>query len=284
MLISFALFSAVLASLASGVVAQDYTTFPAACSTACGAYVKNSWLCGKQYPVAANLTNAFQACFCDAIGSANISQCVSCLNASGASSAGTIVTKTPELCKNLAQNCVYQCDFSTCDNSDVACQCNKDYLQNIYNCASCNTNNKNNGKTQISDYQTLLHSCQAQGLSNPNDAAKSTDPLPSPTSTDYVAPSLAGDGVVAPTKTTAGASVAGVSQSDVVTTSRALPTTKSHSSPVSVVSRASSVSATSSSVAEMPTGHSVSGAGRSERLGRGVVGGSAVFLLSLLTI
>lgn len=277
------LLSAVLLGVASTVLAQDYTAFPAACSTACGNYVKNSWLCGKRYPAAANSTNAFQACFCDVIDSAQVSQCASCLNTNNASSAGTIVTKTTELCQNFAQGCVYQCDFTTCDSSDVACQCNKDYLQDIYNCASCNTNNKNTGKTQISDYQALLRSCQAQGLSNPNDAAKSTDSLPSPTSMSYVAPSLTGNGVVAPAKTTTSAPVSAVSHSAIVTTSRELPTTMSQSSIASVVSEASSVSATSSSVAAMPTGNNASGAGKSCRLGRGAVGGAAVFLLSLLT-
>ncbi|KAG8987807.1 Protein phosphatase 2C 2, partial [Tulasnella sp. 427] len=153
-------------------------------------------------------------------------------------------------------DCVYQCDFTTCAVSDVACQCNKDYLQSIYNCASCNTNNKHGG-TQISDYQTLLRSCEAQGLANPNDAAKSTDPLPSPTSMSYVAPSLTGNGVVAPVKTTTTTNAAVVSNSAVASTTHVLPTTMTHSSSVaSAVSRATTASATYSLVSTTATGAS----------------------------
>jgi hypothetical protein len=33
----------------------------------------------------------------------------------------------------------------TCESTDVACQCDATYLENIYNCASCNTANGNSG-------------------------------------------------------------------------------------------------------------------------------------------
>ncbi len=36
------------------------------------------------------------------------------------------------------------------------------YLQNIYNCASCNTANGNTGVTLLSDYNALDTSCKAQ--------------------------------------------------------------------------------------------------------------------------
>lgn len=36
------------------------------------------------------------------------------------------------------------------------------YLENIYNCASCNTANGNTAATQISDFQSLQESCANQ--------------------------------------------------------------------------------------------------------------------------
>ncbi len=36
------------------------------------------------------------------------------------------------------------------------------YLQNIYACGACNTNNGNSGSTQLSDWQALDSSCQNQ--------------------------------------------------------------------------------------------------------------------------
>ena len=42
------------------------------------------------------------------------------------------------------------------------------YLGNIFNCASCNTANNNQGATGISDFEALRDSCANQGFAGAN--------------------------------------------------------------------------------------------------------------------
>lgn len=95
----------------------------------------------------------------------------------------SVLTSAQTACPAAISQCFFECDFPTCNSSDVACQCESSisakftllhsaltfpslgdgtYLQNIFSCASCNTANGNAGATQIADFQSLQESCVNQ--------------------------------------------------------------------------------------------------------------------------
>jgi len=192
----FAVSATLALTLVLAVKAQDFSAFPSACSTQCAAYVKNAVLCTEQFPPSGGTTSGAQACFCDALSTAALSTCASCLTSNNAASAATYVTGLTAECQDFTQKCTFECDFPTCNSADISCQCAPSYLQNIYNCASCNTNNNNAGTTQVTDYDSLVKSCEGQSLVASADAPKSTDGLPEPsTAAPYTAPALTGNGV-----------------------------------------------------------------------------------------
>ncbi|KAG8886209.1 hypothetical protein FRB97_006212 [Tulasnella sp. 331] len=313
MIAIFLPFTGLLSFWTGLVVAQDYSGFVPACEMGCAAYVRTSSLCGQQYPP--NNGNfppsSLQACFCDDISQANVADCATCLSANKAPSVAQLVLNTTKYCKDFAQNCVYQCDFPTCDSLDIACQCNTTYLQNIYDCASCNSANNNPGKTELPDFDSLQQSCINQGIINVNQVIKSTKPYPSPTSVaGYVEPSLTGSGVYTPSLTSMASltaatdtsvASAGATDAKATTTPTAIrtatttttthaaemtPTTQTHVTVVSVTAPITN-NASSSALSSTPTG-SLAGAvhtngAQRKSISSIVTSGATVFLLSLLT-
>ncbi|KAG8936300.1 hypothetical protein FRC02_003237 [Tulasnella sp. 418] len=254
----------------------DYSAFPEACASQCQQFVKNSALCAEQHPASSPAgSRDFSACFCSSIDSANVESCASCLDAYSTPEVAAMARNSTSTCEMMAQGCTYQCSFTLCDPQDVACQCTKEYLQNVYDCGSCGTNNNITGGTLLKDYQELAASCQAQKMAGPNDLAKSTRPVPSPTSeTDFAQPTLTGAIV------TTGA----------IATSTPLPDSAASSVPTSSRTTASSSSSTRASALPLTTGKSpaettsvsASGAQKVLNSGLGGIGVAIVVALAVL--
>jgi hypothetical protein len=143
---------------------------PAACATNCAALIEVGTLCSVSHlsitphvPTKASVTqlvlipcfpqNQYQdvtalgACFCSDLPSASdLTSCSTCLTSSGAGDLGTSLTMLTSMCSTATKACAFQCDFPTCGATDIACQCGEDYLQNIFNCASCNSVSKMAGR------------------------------------------------------------------------------------------------------------------------------------------
>lgn len=130
-------------------------------------------------------------CFCAAYPS-DASGCASCLTDNDSAALASLLTSTETDCPTALNKCTFACAFDTCGSTDVACQCRSfseivsrlvnciieemlihaigsdSYLANIYNCASCNTANNNQGATGISDFESLKDSCANQGYAGAN--------------------------------------------------------------------------------------------------------------------
>jgi len=267
-----------VAILAAAVKAQDFSSFPSACATACSAFVENSVQCSTQYPATADVTSGAQACFCDALPASALGDCAACLQTNNAASAYTYVNTLPATCQDFTQKCTNQCDFPTCASSDINCQCSQTYLQNIYNCGSCNTANKNTGVTLLTDYTALLSSCEGQTLIASADAPKATDPALMPTSAPYTAPALTGNGVYVSSSSATAKGAVPSTLSKVVSAAGAGPTTAKGASTASGAAAAASGSTTPAASGALTP----NAAGKQAALGMGAVSGIAAVVLSLL--
>ena len=80
------------------------------------------------------------ACFCSGIpATSELTSCAGCLDENTSDTLGSVLAALPQYCQGAAKSCAFECSFDTCASTDVDCQCGEDYLQNIFNCASCNT-------------------------------------------------------------------------------------------------------------------------------------------------
>jgi len=187
------LFLAAAALLLAGVNAQStpaWQLIPAACASDCAQTIEVSDLCETQY--ADSGTQAY-GCYCNAFPS-DASGCASCLNSNNAAALASLVTSTISDCPTQLKECTFECAFTTCASTDVACQCDATYLLNIFDCGSCNTAMGNTGATQLSDWQALNSSCGNQNFTGVTQSF-TTIPVESPTGQDqYVAPSLTASG------------------------------------------------------------------------------------------
>jgi hypothetical protein len=80
------------------------------------------------------------ACLCSSIPPTSaLNTCTKCLDSNSAGSLSDSLAQLPQVCEKALDSCAFECDFPTCDAKDVDCQCGEEYLQNIFNCASCNS-------------------------------------------------------------------------------------------------------------------------------------------------
>jgi len=243
-----------VASFVSAQAAPNWTQVPDACASACSQTVEVSYLCENQY--SSDITD-INGCFCDAFPS-DADACATCLNSNNAGALASLLTSDETACPQAITGCLVQCSFATCDSSDINCQCAASYLESIYQCASCNTANGNAGKTNLTDFQTLDASCEAQNYTGATQSF-STEPLPSPTGEDaYVAPSLTatGDSGSSASASGAGSSTSAAAASSAASSAKATSATssKAASSATTSSAKASSASAAASSSSKSGAG------------------------------
>ncbi len=116
--------------------------FPVACSTSCGSTIKTISLCTTEQSTSLSIA----ACFCVGLPSTTeLTVCSSCLSSDSQSAMAMNLMAVGQACGNALQTCAFECSFDTCQSSDVKCQCSETYLQNILQCASCNSVSGNQG-------------------------------------------------------------------------------------------------------------------------------------------
>jgi len=165
--------------IASAVVAQiDTGDIPQACVSPCQNLLDLGNTCIVEYPDQGSSPRS-TACLCSGIASLKYSSCSSCLTSNSPALAQS-VAQLATFCTVFISGCQYECAFDTCASSNVQCQCAEPYLQNIYNCASCNSAHNNANSTLLADYNALHDSCTNQGHTA---APTGVDPFPSPSGT-----------------------------------------------------------------------------------------------------
>ncbi|KAK4684683.1 hypothetical protein P7C73_g5487, partial [Tremellales sp. Uapishka_1] len=189
MSMSLLLSAAALGALLVSAQAPNYNDIPSACSSSCSDTIEVAYLCETEY---SQSTDIF-GCFCQSLPT-DLSDCSTCVTSNNAASLGSLMSAASATCTTFEQQCMFECSFATCDSTDIACQCGDTYLENIFNCASCNTANGNTAATQLTDFQSLNASCYAQNYTGPlQDFA--TVAIASPTGqADYSAPTLTATG------------------------------------------------------------------------------------------
>ncbi|EIW67361.1 hypothetical protein M231_02497 [Tremella mesenterica] len=247
------------AAMASAQAAPMWQYFPTACASDCSQTIESAYLCETQYT---SSTTDQYACFCEAFPS-DASGCATCLNSNNAAALANLLTSTVSACPQAEQQCFFECSFDTCASTDIACQCDGAYLENIYNCASCNTANNNTGTTQIADFNALQSSCAAQNYTGASDSF-TTVPLASPTGEDaYSAPSLTatGGGEAATGDLTASGAATAQSSASSGTASASASATGSASTTSKASASKTSASATKSGASASASASGTSGAG-----------------------
>lgn len=136
---------------------------PQVCMQSCQQLLDLGASCIAEYSSSGNSSGS-TACLCHGLPELDYSSCTSCLQTHSATVAQGL-GQLSTFCTDFIKQCKYECDFPTCNSSDVACQCKETYLQDIYNCASCNSANGNTGATVLADYTALRDSCFHQGYS-----------------------------------------------------------------------------------------------------------------------
>ncbi|KAL1409067.1 hypothetical protein Q8F55_005891 [Vanrija albida] len=159
----FAVAALALATLASAQSAPDWQLIPKNCATQCASTIETSFLCNQQYQGG----TAVYSCFCQAYPT-DAAGCASCLTSNNAAALGSLLSSTTADCAAQQKSCAFACAFETCASSDIACQCSATYLENIFNCASCNSANNNAQGTKLADFDALNKSCGAQSFSGAN--------------------------------------------------------------------------------------------------------------------
>ncbi|WVF72653.1 hypothetical protein IAT40_007471 [Kwoniella sp. CBS 6097] len=216
--ILFVAAAALGAAVVHGQAAPNWEYIPSACSSQCSSTIQSAYLCETNY----NSATEIYGCFCNNYPT-DVSGCSDCLNSNNAAALGSLLTSTQEACPTAIKSCFFECSFDTCGSTDVACQCDGTYLQNIYNCASCNTANGNTGATQVADFQALQDSCKNQNYTGADQDFQSQG-LPSIQTDGYNAPSLTATGGGAAATGEASA-LAGGSDASAVDTAAASGTT-----------------------------------------------------------
>ena len=90
--------------------------------------------CIAEYSSSGN-SSASTACACRGLPGLSYSSCTSCLETNSPTLAQGL-QQLSTFCTDFIKQCKYECDFATCNSSDVACQCKESYLQNIYKYAT----------------------------------------------------------------------------------------------------------------------------------------------------
>ena len=204
-------------------------------------------MCETEY--SSSTTDSY-GCFCNSYPS-DASGCATCLNDNNSAALASLLTSTQTACPEAQQQCFFECSFDTCASTDIACQCDGTYLENIYNCASCNTANNNSGTTQITDFNNLQQSCANQNYTGASESF-TTVPLPTATGQDsYTQPSLTatGGGEAATGDLVSGSAAATSTGAAATSKVSAAATTTSKASGSSTGSAAGSGSSTSASAA-----------------------------------
>ncbi|ODO06553.1 hypothetical protein I350_03908, partial [Cryptococcus amylolentus CBS 6273] len=164
--------TAAFAVVVKGQSAPNWQYIPSACADTCSKTVESAYLCETTYT---SNTDVY-GCFCNNYPT-DASDCATCLTSNDAAALASLLTSTQTACPTAISQCSFECAFDTCDSSDISCQCGADYLENIYNCASCNTANGNTAATQISDFNSLQESCSNQNYTDA-DGTFTTKALP----------------------------------------------------------------------------------------------------------
>ncbi|WVQ74754.1 hypothetical protein IAR50_004359 [Cryptococcus sp. DSM 104548] len=180
--------TAAFAALANAQSAPNWQYIPSACADSCSKTVESAYLCETTYT---SNTDVY-GCFCNNYPT-DASDCSTCLTSNDAAALASLLTSTQTACPTAISQCSFECAFDTCDSSDIDCQCRADYLENIYNCASCNTANGNTAATQLSDFTSLQESCSNQNYTAA-DGSFTTKALPTINTDGYAAPTLTATG------------------------------------------------------------------------------------------
>ncbi|WVO22911.1 uncharacterized protein IAS62_004254 [Cryptococcus decagattii] len=233
---------AISAAVVRGQAAPNWQYIPSSCASQCAQTIESAYLCETTYTDGTEV----YSCFCNNFPS-DASACTTCLNSNDASAIASVLTSTQTACPSAISQCHFECDFPTCASTDVACQCDATYLENIYNCASCNTANGNTAATQISDFQSLQESCANQNYTGASQSF-TTKALPTIATNGYTAPSLSASGGGAAASDT-GAVVIGTTSGAADTTADAAATSDSTAASSSSSAASSSADATTSSAA-----------------------------------
>ncbi|EAL20555.1 hypothetical protein CNBE4750 [Cryptococcus deneoformans B-3501A] len=264
--LSFLATLAISAAVVRGQAAPNWQYVPQTCASDCAETVKAAYLCEATYT---DGTEAY-SCFCNNFPS-DASACATCLSSNDASAVASVLTSAQTACPAAISQCFFECDFTTCSSTDVACQCDGTYLENIFNCASCNTANGNTAATQVSDFQALQESCANQNYTGASESF-TTKALPTIATSDYTAPSLTATGGGAAASDTA-AVVIGTTSNAAGTNSTPAATSDSDAASSSSPAAASSGSETASSAAAA-VASTTSAADRTSAVS-GTTGGSA---------
>ncbi|ODN92844.1 hypothetical protein L198_05641 [Cryptococcus wingfieldii CBS 7118] len=176
------------AVVVKGQSAPNWQYIPSACADTCSQTVESAYLCETTYT---SNTDVY-GCFCNNYPT-DASDCATCLTSNDAAALASLLTSTQTACPTAISECSFECAFDTCDSSDISCQCGAEYLENIYNCASCNTANGNTAATQISDFNSLQESCSNQNYTDA-DGTFTTNALPTINTDGYTAPTLTATG------------------------------------------------------------------------------------------
>ncbi|OCF38697.1 hypothetical protein I317_07524 [Kwoniella heveanensis CBS 569] len=244
--------AAIGAAVVNGQAAPNWEYIPSACSSQCSSTIESAYLCETTYSSATEI----YGCFCNNYPT-DVSGCSDCLNSNDAAALASLLTSTQEACPTAIKQCFFECSFDTCGSTDVACQCDATYLQNIYNCASCNTANGNTGATQVADFQALQESCKNQNYTGA-DQDFQTQGLPAITTDGYSAPSLTATGGGAAATGEASA-LAGGSDASAVDTAAASGTTAAAGAASSAAATGSAAGASASaSASKASTSHAAS--------------------------
>ncbi|AFR95759.1 hypothetical protein C343_03865 [Cryptococcus neoformans C23] len=179
---------AISAVVVHSQAAPNWQYIPQTCASDCTQTLMAAYLCETTYTDGVEV----YSCFCNNFPS-DATVCASCLNSNDASAMASVLTSAQTACPAAISQCFFECDFPTCNSSDVACQCDGTYLQNIFSCASCNTANGNAGATQIADFQSLQESCVNQNYTGASQNF-TTKALPTIATSGYTAPSLTASG------------------------------------------------------------------------------------------
>ena len=62
------------------------------------------------------------ACWCNNFPS-DAASCATCLNTNNAAALASLITTDQTACPSALKSCLFECSFSTCASTDVACQC-----------------------------------------------------------------------------------------------------------------------------------------------------------------
>ncbi|TYJ54023.1 hypothetical protein B9479_005357 [Cryptococcus floricola] len=199
--------TAAFAVVVKGQSAPNWQYIPSACADTCSKTVESAYLCevSPPHPYAPTLHKSnnhmkttytsntdVYGCFCNNYPT-DASDCATCLTSNDAAALASLLTSTQTACPTAISQCSFECAFDTCDSSDISCQCGAEYLENIYNCASCNTANGNTAATQISDFNSLQESCSNQNYTDA-DGTFTTKALPTINTDGYAAPTLTATG------------------------------------------------------------------------------------------